>query len=129
MRSPALALLLAPALLAGCGDVRLGGDRAEGQSGTLVERSAERGARVIAETGCGSCHTIPGIRGAQGKVAPPLDFFSRRAFIAGQLPNTYDNLVRWLKSPPSVEPGTAMPVVGLTDAQARDAAAYLETLR
>jgi cytochrome c1 len=49
--------------------------------------------------------------------------------IAGELPNSPENLVRWIKSPQSVEPGTAMPTLGLTDQQARDAAAYLYTLQ
>jgi cytochrome c1 len=62
-------------------------------------------------------------------VGPPLDFFSRRTMIAGELPNTPDNLVRWIENPPSVEAGTAMPKLGLSDEQARDVAAYLYTLR
>ncbi len=96
--------------------VRLGGD-------------AQRGAQVIQQFGCGACHTIPGVTGANGLVAPPLLWWSRRTFIAGELPNTPENLVRWIRSPESVEPKTAMPALGLTDQQARDAAAYLYTLR
>ena len=45
--------------------------------------------------------------------------------IAGVLPNTPENLVHWLRSPQAVVPGNAMPDVGLSDAQARDIAAYL----
>jgi cytochrome c1 len=37
--------------------------------------------------------------------------------------------VRWVKNPPAVEPGTAMPDLGLNDGQAYDIAAYLYTLR
>lgn len=88
-----------------------------------------RGAALIQSYGCGSCHTIPGIRAAAGVVGPPLFFFSRRTYIAGELPNTPENLVRWVRDPPSVEPGTAMPVLGLDEQQARDVAAYLYTLR
>jgi cytochrome c1 len=84
---------------------------------------------VIEQKNCGACHTIPGIRRARGMVAPPLYWFSRRTFIAGQLPNTPANLVRWVQSPVSVEPRTAMPMVGLSDQEARDVAAYLYTLR
>jgi len=120
---------------AGCGDNRAigeqvsGGVQQERAARQLLVRSAERGQRLIAEVGCGSCHTVPGVRGAEGKVAPPLYWFARRTFIAGEVPNNYDNLVRWLKDPPSVEPGTAMPNLGLTDAQSRDIAAYLLTLQ
>jgi cytochrome c1 len=62
-------------------------------------------------------------------VGPPLTSWSRRTFIAGQIPNTPDNLVRWLRNPRAIEPGTAMPGLGLDDRQARDVAAYLYTLR
>jgi cytochrome c2 len=89
----------------------------------------ERGARVIQRYDCGTCHVIPGISGARGLVGPPLLWFSRRTFIAGELPNTPANLIRWVRNPPSVEPGTAMPVLGLDEQQARDVAAYLYTLR
>lgn len=91
--------------------------------------NAERGADVIEQYGCGSCHTIPGVRNAKGLVGPPLLWWSRRTFIAGELPNTPENLVRWVRSPQSVEPQTAMPTLGLSDQQARDVAAYLYTLR
>lgn len=49
--------------------------------------------------------------------------------IAGELPNSPDNLVRWIKNPKSVEPNTDMPDLGLTDEEARDVTAYLYTLR
>ena len=90
---------------------------------------ATRGLQVILDHGCGSCHTIPGVRGAKGLVGPPLLWWARRTYIAGELPNTPENLVRWIQSPQSVEMKTAMPALGLSERQARDAAAYLYTLR
>ena len=90
---------------------------------------AHQGRGVIVSAGCGACHVIPGIHAANGLLGPPLYFFSRRTMIAGELPNTPDNLIRWIENPPSIEPGTAMPNLGLSDKQARDAAAYLYTLR
>lgn len=92
---------------------------------TISGGVASRGAQVIVNKHCGACHTIPGIRGARGLVGPPLFFFARRTYIAGELPNTPDNLVKWITSPQSVEPKTAMPALGLTPQQARDVAAYL----
>lgn len=89
---------------------------------------AERGERLISAVGCGTCHTIPGVHNAIGKVGPPLNFWSQRTFIAGELPNTPTNLVRWITDPTGVEPGTAMPNLGLSEQQARDIAAYLYTL-
>jgi cytochrome c len=87
--------------------------------------SPERGADLIAQFGCGSCHIIPGIREADGLVGPPLIHFGRRKIIAGQISNTADNLIRWITNPQSVEPGTAMPNLNVTEEQARDIAAYL----
>ena len=34
--------------------------------------------------GCSSCHTIPGIREANGKVGPPLTAFALRIYIAAK---------------------------------------------
>jgi cytochrome c len=90
---------------------------------------AGRGKIIIAREGCGSCHEIPGVPDAHGLVGPPLHHFARRTMVAGLLPNTPDNLVRWLRTPQAVTPGNAMPNTGLSDAQARDVAAYLYTER
>jgi cytochrome c len=88
-----------------------------------------RGRALIRQYGCGSCHTVPGVSGADGLVGPPLTRFGARSYIAGELPNNADNLQRWIRSPRSVEPGTAMPELGVTELDARDIAAYLYTLR
>ncbi len=90
--------------------------------------SAEVGKELITKLGCGSCHEIPGIKGADGLVGPPLIRFGRRQIIAGQLGNTPENLVRWLMDPKGVEPNTDMPDLGITPDQARDIATYLEQL-
>jgi cytochrome c1 len=89
----------------------------------------ESGKLAIREYGCGACHTVPGVRGANGLAAPPLTHFARRSFIAGEASNTADNLIRWIQAPESIEPGTAMPNLGVTEPMARDMAAYLYTLR
>jgi cytochrome c2 len=91
--------------------------------------NARRGKALIADLGCGACHSIPGIRRAYGTVGPPLDNIGDRTILAGMLPNTPPNMVAWLCSPQSVVPGNAMPDLGLTDSGARDVAAYLYTLR
>jgi cytochrome c1 len=62
-------------------------------------------------------------------VGPPLIYFSERTMIAGELPNSEDNLIHWIEHPREVEPKTAMPELGVTDRDARDIAAYLYTLR
>jgi cytochrome c len=88
----------------------------------------ERGAHLIQQFGCGGCHTIPGIRGADGLVGPPLTRFGARSYIAGELTNNGANLQRWIHDPQAVEPGTAMPNLGVSDIDAQDIAAYLFTL-
>ncbi|MEU5723627.1 c-type cytochrome [Micromonospora sp. NPDC047738] len=88
----------------------------------------DRGAQLIAQYGCGSCHTIPGIDQAGGLVGPPLTRFGARSYIAGELPNNADNLQRWITDPQAVEPGTAMPKLGVSAIDAQDIAAYLYTL-
>lgn len=123
LRVAALGWVLPLCLLAGCNGGRMVPPYSSATGGDV-----EQGRRVITSAGCGACHVIPGIHAANGLVGPPLYFFSRRTMIAGELPNTPDNLVRWIMNPPSVEPGTAMPDLGLSDQQARDAAAYLYTL-
>jgi putative membrane protein len=91
--------------------------------------NAKLGKSAIVAYGCGTCHVIPGIPQAQGLVGPPLTTFARRTYIAGEAPNTADRLVRWIQAPQSIEPGTAMPNLGVTEQQARNIAAYLYTLK
>jgi cytochrome c2 len=90
--------------------------------------NAQLGERAIYNRGCGACHVIPGVRAARGVVGQSLLEFSQRTFIAGELPNTPDNLVRWLMDPPAVRPATAMPNLGIGTDEARDMAAYLYSL-
>jgi cytochrome c len=90
---------------------------------------ATNGRNYMEAAGCGSCHMIPGVVNARGMVGPSLEHFAQRSFIAGEVPNTTDNLVKWIVNPPSIEPKTAMPVLGVTPTEARDIAAYLYQLR
>jgi cytochrome c2 len=87
------------------------------------------GAELIAENGCGACHMIPGITGANGLVGPPLTLMGRRIFVAGLLRNTPQNLAAWVLEPQRFVPGNAMPSTGLSESEALDVAAYLETIR
>jgi cytochrome c1 len=89
----------------------------------------DRGKAVIASHGCASCHTVPGVHGANALVGPPLTSMGSRTYVAGVLQNTPDNLIKWLKDPPAVDPKTAMPNLHLSDSDARDAATYLYTLQ
>lgn len=105
------------------------GGRSEYGPVSMPGASPELGAAAIEAIGCGSCHTIPGIDDADGMVGPPLISWARRSYIAGAVPNVPRNLVQWVRNAHSIEPGTAMPNLGLSEQQARHVAAYLYTLR
>lgn len=122
-QSSALAALVLAAVVAGCGT---------GVGAPVVAvpgGSPERGRDLVEVYACGSCHVVPHVQGADSKVGPPLTSFAERAYIAGELPNTPQNLERWIMNPRAVEPNTAMPPMGVTAAEARDLAAFLYTLR
>lgn len=129
VRRPEMLLLFAllgSAVLAACGDG--GMSRQEPAREVIPPGDVERGKRLIGAYGCGACHTVPGVREASGKVAPPLNFFSRRGYIAGKVANVPGALIGWIMSPDSVEPGTAMPDLDVSEEDARDIATYLYTL-
>ncbi|HEX2091155.1 MAG TPA: c-type cytochrome [Longimicrobiaceae bacterium] len=119
-------LVLGALALPGCG---LGADeRSAEQAALLTGGDPGRGRALIRARGCNTCHTVPGVPGADATVGPPLAGIAGRMYIAGVLTNTPGNLVRWIQDPPSVDSLTAMPNVGLTEAEARDIAAYLYSL-
>ena len=91
--------------------------------------NAKLGKQAIEKYGCGACHTIPGVKEADALVGPPLTHFAERSFIAGQLANTEENLARWIRNPQEVEPGTAMPNLGVSAEDAENIAAYISTLK
>ena len=95
----------------------------------LTGGDPDRGRLAIRHHGCGACHDIPGVGGAVASVGPPLGGLARRSYLAGRLPNTTDNLIRWIRDPQGVVPGNAMPPLGISEPDGRDIAAYLYTLR
>jgi cytochrome c1 len=116
------------ALLTACWDgelINTGSDLA----GLEFGGDPKAGVHEITRTGCGACHTIPGIAEANGLVGPPLTQMGRRTYLAGVLRNTPDNMMVWLQKPQKVVPGNAMPDMGLSEQQARNITAYLYTLK
>lgn len=116
-----LPLLLLALLLLGC--------TPSGEQSYVVGGDIAVGEQLVTEYGCGSCHVIPGIPGANASVGPPLDEWAERVYIAGALPNRPGNLVAWLMDPQAIEPGTAMPNLAITEQEARDMSAFLYSLR
>jgi cytochrome c len=105
------------------------GGMSDQQAGELTGGNPHRGAEAIRRYGCKSCHSIPGISGANALVGPPLSGIASRSYIAGVLVNKPDNMITWLRNPPAVDDKTAMPNMGVTEKDARDIAAYLYELR
>jgi mono/diheme cytochrome c family protein len=90
---------------------------------------AQRGKTALLQYACATCHHIPGVVGADAPVGPPLDGMGTRTLVAGMLPNTPENMVRWLRFPQQLNPLGAMPDLGVTERDAHDMAAYLASLR
>jgi cytochrome c len=116
--APALRGLVVLAVLAGC-------ERPLPEHESLTGGNPRQGRELIQYFGCGSCHEISGVPGASATVAPPLEKLKSRVYIAGRFANTPDNLVSWIRNPRAMDSQTAMPAVGVDEAQARDIAAYL----
>lgn len=94
----------------------------------LTGGDPDRGHAALMRRPCGGCHLIPGVAGAKGNVGAPLTAFASRAYIAGRVQNTPDNLVQWIEDPHTIDPQNVMPPMGIGEREARDIAAYLYTL-
>ena len=125
MRGVAAAAALAVLAAGGCRRM----ERPPQRDGRVSIGDPARGRELIERYSCGSCHMVPGVEGARGLVGPPLIHWANRRYIAGEVENTPEHLITWLTVPQSIEPGTAMPNMGVTDGQARAMAAYLYTLK
>jgi cytochrome c len=85
----------------------------------------QHGRELIGHFGCGACHRIGGVDGANGTVGPDLRHLRGDRYIAGTLPNTREQVQRWIQDPQAFQPHTIMPDLGVTPSQAADIAAYL----
>jgi cytochrome c2 len=119
-----MASLLLPSL-PGCDTA---GER-ERYAASLTGGDPHRGRVAIKRYGCSSCHTIPGVPGAESRVGPALDDIVDQTYVAGVVMNTPGNLIAWIRHPRQIDPKTAMPEMGVTEADARDIAGYLYSLR
>jgi mono/diheme cytochrome c family protein len=120
-RSSAIVAVVLAFALAGC--------EAETPSRAQDTGDPDEGRTVIARVGCGVCHEIPGVAGADGIVGPSLRRFAGRTLIGGVHVNEPQVLVSWLRDAPELSPETGMPEMPISEQEARDAAAYLYTLR
>lgn len=108
-------------MLTGCGT-------SEPRPNISPDQAAIARGRAAAEAlGCGACHVLPDIVWPRGTVGPSLERFAVRALIAGHLPNRPHLLAAFLRDPPRLVPDSGMPKVAMTERQARDIAAWLQS--
>ena len=115
MKTTTTAILVLCALLAGCAPKLAPG----------IVGDPMRGKIAAAQYACHSCHVVPGVPGSDVRVGRPLDELAQQRYIAGKLPNNQANLVRWIRDPQAIDPGNAMPNMGVSERDARDISAYL----
>jgi putative membrane protein len=125
-RSRRVLLLL---LCAALGTTACTADADEQVTRDLTGGEPGRGPEAIRKYGCDTCHTIPGVLSADAHVGPPLTLVGRRAYLAGRIENTPENMIQWIRHPHSIDNRTLMPEMGVSLQDGRDIAAYLYTLR
>ena len=99
--------------------------RTENIAVAMTGGDVARAPDLIRRYGCAGCHTIPGIPGGDGQVGGPLQDVRRRVYVGGVVTNSPDNMIKWIVSPQALSPRSAMPATGISEAEARDVAAYL----
>ena len=102
------------------------GARAEASRRTLSDAVAEGQTRFSRRTACVNCHTVAGTA-ATGRFGPDLThLMSRDTIASGAVPNTPENLRRWIRNPDAIKPGSLMPAMHLNDHELDAVTAYLD---
>ena len=92
--------------------------------------TVKRGAALFLASGCGACHAVRGTPAA-GTIGPDLSRIGGRRFLAAAtVPNTTENLARFIAEPAAVKPGSLMPPFAIFSGEERQALAnYLASLK
>jgi len=78
---------------------------------------------------CINCHAVSGTKAA-GTFGPDLShLMSRGTLGAGAIPNTTENLRKWIREPQTMKPGSLMPNMQLSDRELEQVLAYLSSLK
>jgi cytochrome c oxidase subunit II len=95
-----------------------------------ADPTAARGRAIFLSSTCVNCHTVRGV-GPESRVGPDLTHLASRPTLgAGVLPNTRDDLRRWLRDVQGIKPGALMPSYpDLAGADLDALTAYLESLK
>jgi len=93
-----------------------------------VTDTISEGQKIFERTACINCHAVAGTA-ANGRFGPDLThLMSRDTIASGAVPNTPENLRRWIQDPSVIKPGSKMPAMGLSDPDLNAVTSYLETL-
>lgn len=90
--------------------------------------SVAAGSALFVSKACFVCHSI---RGGMtiGRAGPDLThLMSRDTLASGAVPNTAENLRKWVRNPETFKPGSKMPPQDLSDQELDQIVAYLMTL-
>jgi cytochrome c oxidase subunit 2 len=95
----------------------------------VEDPSAAAGKTAFLAQSCITCHAVRGTP-ARGTYAPDLThLMSRQTLASGMVPNTPEQLRRWLADPQQVKRGCLMPSLKLSDRDLDLITGYLVTLR
>lgn len=99
-------------------------------AGTPITDLHQAGRQAFIEQGCGGCHSVRGLAGANGDLGPDLTHVGSRLSIgAGWLDGSVGNLAGWIASSQHIKPGNRMPSFDRLDGKTlRSLAAWLESL-
>jgi len=94
-----------------------------------LSAAVEKGRHVFETTACINCHAVAGTV-ANGRFGPDLThLMSRDTIASGAVPNTPENLRKWIQNPDATKPGSLMPSMKLNDQDLDSVTAYLATLQ
>jgi len=93
------------------------------------DAAARAGRDVFLGQSCVNCHRVTGTS-ANGTYAPDLThLMSRQTLASGMVPNTREELRKWVKNPLQTKQGCLMPAFGLSEQQVDLIVNYLMTLK
>jgi cytochrome c oxidase subunit II len=91
--------------------------------------AAKRGRELFLSGSCMLCHAVQGTS-ANARKGPDLTHVaSRTRLAAGRLPNTRDEMARWIADPQKIKPGVNMPAHPLKDEDLHALVSYLASLK
>lgn len=93
----------------------------------------QQGKKVFETKGCVACHSVRGVAELTQRsrtTGPDLTHVgSRTSIVANTIPNSVENLARWVKNPQEIKEAALMTNLNLTDDESKAVATYLFSLK